>query len=336
MQMQNRTMTNTGEGYRFGFNGKEIDREHEGAGIVYDYGFRIYNPALGRFLSVDPLFKTYPWYTPYQFAANTPLSAVDIDGLESDKVFNATEQTVPVVSNGSLEKNLEEAYLEAQELYETEGSDYLLIKYDDAKVCFDKATKDIEENKGTMAADNLQLFLNGETDLKIESLEKLSEFSAFTSADKRLNSHIATLAKREASNMSNGETKQVVNSLYAASVEPSLFSPLYYASGNSYIKARAVLTITKDENGEVSWTGTIYKTWVDRYDWHEDWGVRNYFATTITDNEMIQLIGYGAKEYDMRTYYTTEISGSLFAAGLWIFHKASENVQVEKDSNFVD
>jgi len=34
-------------GYRFGFNGKEIGREHGGAGNVYDYGFRIYNPALG-------------------------------------------------------------------------------------------------------------------------------------------------------------------------------------------------------------------------------------------------------------------------------------------------
>jgi RHS repeat-associated protein len=69
-------------GYRYGFNGKEKDDEVSGNGNVYDYGFRIYNPRLGKFLSVDPLFQSYPWYTPYQFAGNTPIQAIDLDGLE--------------------------------------------------------------------------------------------------------------------------------------------------------------------------------------------------------------------------------------------------------------
>jgi hypothetical protein len=32
---------------------------------------------------VDPLTSSYPWYTPYQFASNTPIQAIDLDGLES-------------------------------------------------------------------------------------------------------------------------------------------------------------------------------------------------------------------------------------------------------------
>jgi RHS repeat-associated protein len=68
--------------YRFHFNGKETDNEVYGEGNVYDYGFRIYNPRLGKFLSVDPLTKEYPWYTPYQFAGNKPIWAMDRDGLE--------------------------------------------------------------------------------------------------------------------------------------------------------------------------------------------------------------------------------------------------------------
>jgi len=59
-----------------------MDNEVSGNGNQYDYGFRIYNPRLGRFLSVDPLTADYPWYTPYQFAGNKPIWAVDIDGLE--------------------------------------------------------------------------------------------------------------------------------------------------------------------------------------------------------------------------------------------------------------
>jgi RHS repeat-associated protein len=68
--------------YRYGFNGKESDDEVSGSGNQYDYGFRIYNPRIGKFLSVDPLTGSYPWYTPYQFASNNPIVNIDIDGLE--------------------------------------------------------------------------------------------------------------------------------------------------------------------------------------------------------------------------------------------------------------
>lgn len=53
-----------------------------------DYGFRIYDPRIGRFLSVDPLFKSYPFYTPYQFAGNMPIAAIDLDGLEAKVSIN--------------------------------------------------------------------------------------------------------------------------------------------------------------------------------------------------------------------------------------------------------
>ena len=81
MLMPNR-FGSAGEQYRFGFNGKEFDPEIAGNGNQYDYGFRIYNPRIGRFLSVDPLTASYPWYTPYQFAGNKPIWAIDLDGLE--------------------------------------------------------------------------------------------------------------------------------------------------------------------------------------------------------------------------------------------------------------
>ncbi len=64
--------------YRYGFNGKENDLEDG----WQDYGLRTYNPALARFFSVDPLIKKYPELTPYQFASNSPIMFIDIDGLE--------------------------------------------------------------------------------------------------------------------------------------------------------------------------------------------------------------------------------------------------------------
>jgi RHS repeat-associated protein len=68
--------------YRFGFNGKEKDDEVSGAGNQYDYGFRIYNPHIGKFLSVDPKIYSFPMYSSYQYAGNKPIVAIDLDGLE--------------------------------------------------------------------------------------------------------------------------------------------------------------------------------------------------------------------------------------------------------------
>jgi RHS repeat-associated protein len=70
--------------YRFGFNGKENDNEVKGDGDQQNYGLRIYDPRLGKFLSVDPLTKKYPWYTPYQFAGNKPIQFLDLDGGEEN------------------------------------------------------------------------------------------------------------------------------------------------------------------------------------------------------------------------------------------------------------
>ena len=68
--------------YEFGFNGKLKDNEVAGSGNWQDYGMRVYNPRLARFPSVDPLTAKYPELTPYQFASNTPIQAIDLDGLE--------------------------------------------------------------------------------------------------------------------------------------------------------------------------------------------------------------------------------------------------------------
>lgn len=75
---------NAATGYRYGFNGKEKDKE---SAVQYDYGFRIYDPRLVRFKSVDPLANSYPYYTPYQFAGNSPIELIDIDGGEGGKVI---------------------------------------------------------------------------------------------------------------------------------------------------------------------------------------------------------------------------------------------------------
>jgi len=94
MVMSGRSFTS--EDYRYGFNGKEQDKEGMGGGgSTYDYGFRIYNAGIAKFLSVDPLTASYPWYTPYQFAGNKPIWMIDRDGLEEAMSNSESKTEVP-------------------------------------------------------------------------------------------------------------------------------------------------------------------------------------------------------------------------------------------------
>src|SRR5205085_761147 len=61
---------------------KGLTGKYKYDGLQYDYGARVYDPRVGRFLSVDPLDRKFPWYTPYQFTGNNPIQNIDLDGLE--------------------------------------------------------------------------------------------------------------------------------------------------------------------------------------------------------------------------------------------------------------
>ncbi|TNE80657.1 MAG: hypothetical protein EP332_06485, partial [Bacteroidetes bacterium] len=66
--------------YRFGFNGMERDNEVSGQGNNLDFGARIYDSRLGRWLSVDPWENRYPHLSVYNFAKNSCISQIDIAG----------------------------------------------------------------------------------------------------------------------------------------------------------------------------------------------------------------------------------------------------------------
>jgi RHS repeat-associated protein len=88
MEMPGRVFNSSS--YRYGFNGKENDREW-GVSLIQDYGMRLYNPALCKFLSVDPLYQSYPWNSTYAFAENRVIDCIDLDGGEAQYYTIANE-----------------------------------------------------------------------------------------------------------------------------------------------------------------------------------------------------------------------------------------------------
>jgi RHS repeat-associated protein len=66
--------------FRFGFNGMEKDDDIKGDGNSYDFGARIYDPRLGRWLSLDKRMNDLPFATPYNYVLNNPNLFFDPDG----------------------------------------------------------------------------------------------------------------------------------------------------------------------------------------------------------------------------------------------------------------
>jgi RHS repeat-associated protein len=69
--------------YPNSFNGMRKDDEVYGStGNSYDFGARMYDPRVGRWLALDPQSGKYPAFSPYAFVGNKPTIAVDPNGEE--------------------------------------------------------------------------------------------------------------------------------------------------------------------------------------------------------------------------------------------------------------
>jgi RHS repeat-associated protein len=79
--MPNRTFSLSSKGYRFGFNGKELENDLYGSGNAYDFGARVHDARSGRFLSLDPLSIKYPMHSNYSFSANNPIYFIEVKGM---------------------------------------------------------------------------------------------------------------------------------------------------------------------------------------------------------------------------------------------------------------
>jgi RHS repeat-associated protein len=136
-------------GYRFGFNGKENDNEVKGEGNQQDYGMRIYDPRMGKFLSVDPLTRKYPELTPYQFASDRPVDGIDEDGLEyHPSTINTERQNASEsVSNVSMPYPPEEMIRQSIERANQKNRAFLLQGHTEATVGPSKSPKNAYEEK---------------------------------------------------------------------------------------------------------------------------------------------------------------------------------------------
>ena len=80
MEMDGRKYEKDGD-YMYGFTGHE--KEFDMANDVYTTDFRLLDARVGRWLSVDPMFKKYAGISSYNYCAGNPVVMVDPDGREN-------------------------------------------------------------------------------------------------------------------------------------------------------------------------------------------------------------------------------------------------------------
>ncbi|MBI1836359.1 MAG: hypothetical protein HYR91_03740 [Flavobacteriia bacterium] len=80
--LDGRTVANSE--FRYGYQSSECDPEIKGEGNSYTTEFRMLDPRIGRWLSLDPLMSKYPWQSPYVSMDNSPIRISDHKGLNGE------------------------------------------------------------------------------------------------------------------------------------------------------------------------------------------------------------------------------------------------------------
>jgi RHS repeat-associated protein len=90
------------ESYRYGFNGKEKDKDF--GEETTDFGERLQNSKICRFFSPDKFKSKFPHQSPYVFAGNMPIAAIDVNGdsiyivIDAKNVFKISDKEAATYS----------------------------------------------------------------------------------------------------------------------------------------------------------------------------------------------------------------------------------------------
>ena len=92
-----------GDSYKYKFGGKEYDDTFNIN--TYDFGARNYDPALGRWMNLDPLAEAMRRHSPYNYAFDNPVYFIDPDGMFPTDSYGMSTATGAVDVIGGFDVN---------------------------------------------------------------------------------------------------------------------------------------------------------------------------------------------------------------------------------------
>lgn len=84
-----------------------MDDEIKGEGNSVNYKYRMHDPRIGRFFTLDPLASKYPWNSPYAFSENRVLDAIELEGLEAFFIHGTSDGSSMWTRDKEVKSNME-------------------------------------------------------------------------------------------------------------------------------------------------------------------------------------------------------------------------------------
>src|SRR5690554_4008821 len=125
-----------GDSHKYKFGGKEYQEEFDIN--IYDFGARNYDPALNKWMNIDPLAEMMRRHSPYNYAFNNPVFFIDPDG-------NAPQDVIIRYGKGQsfryTDNNLHEAP-NNKFVHEVLGANFYNMSNSGSKTKFQNAAED--------------------------------------------------------------------------------------------------------------------------------------------------------------------------------------------------
>jgi len=122
--------------YQYKYNGKELQTELNLN--VYDYHFRMYDPAIGRMLQMDPHASDYGKMSPYSYAFNNPVLVIDPDGRDGIVTGSGTVDDPYVITANyyyyGLNSDQKEGFTNSIAAYNNKGNAFEIKDADGNKI----------------------------------------------------------------------------------------------------------------------------------------------------------------------------------------------------------
>lgn len=224
------------EGYRFGFNGQEKDDEVKGPGNSLDFGARIYDPRIGRWLTRDPEEQLYTPVSPYVFALDDPIYFTDPNGktirdangkivtifYNDEGEVTGFDNDIDVGTREFLETAMRSEVGKSQiTLMDDKRLDVTIKVLDEVHIRYNRDSKDIEvpqattsvpeeiinEEGKTISASTITVY-KGNIGLKRENLDKKKAFRVYAYSEKKNKHYYRTMYAFEIIRASNKARKR--------------------------------------------------------------------------------------------------------------------------------
>ena len=149
---------------RYKFNGKEL--QTIGGLDLLDYGARMYDAKIARWLVQDPLAEKYYPFSAYNYCVNNPVINIDRDGRDYDVYFFTQKKQILIHAVYYTNKKSESSAKQAVKIYNNFSDLKYYHKGKEYKVTFDLKVKSSSNPeaivKGIKDKHNLNSYIYGQ------------------------------------------------------------------------------------------------------------------------------------------------------------------------------